>query len=43
MDSVNPQFAPVHSTIEHARNDQVFFSLPEVSTERVALMVLTRA
>ena len=38
MESVNPKFAPSHSTIEHARIDQVFFSLREVSTERVALL-----
>ena len=38
-DGVTPEFAPSHSKNELTRTDDVFFSLPEVSTGVVALVL----
>ena len=37
MESVNPKLSPSHSNIEPTRTHNVFSSLPELSTEGVAL------
>ena len=42
MESANPKFAPSHSKIEITKTQMYVFSLPEVSTEAVALYTFER-